>query len=101
MKWLPILSLLFVGFLVYRNIDINHKSSKLQWKIDSIQNENSKQFKELELLKSENDSLQNVNDSLRYKQTIEIYNQIEYRYGKEIENISASDVYECIDILTN
>lgn len=95
-----IISVILLGFLVFFNLKDAHESGLLQQEIDSLNKEIKTYEFEREKLKEENDSLAKINDSLRFKETTTIYNEIKYKYGKEIQLLDSSGINNYLDILS-
>ena len=95
-----IISVILLGFLVFFNLKDAHKSNLLQEEIDSLKCRIKTYEVEREKLKQKNDSLTKINDSLRFKETTAIYNEIKYRYGKEIQLLDSSGINNYLDILS-
>jgi hypothetical protein len=51
-------------------------------------------------LEKENDSLIKINASLKFRETVTIYNEIKYKYGKEIKLLDSSGINTYLDILS-
>lgn len=97
---LTIISVILLGFLVFFNLKDTKQSELLQMEIDSLTRKiHMYEFEKRELEK-ENDSLMRINDSLKFKETTTIYNEIKYKYGKEIKLLDSSGINNYLNILS-
>lgn len=97
---LTILSVVLLGFLVFFNLKDTKESEYLQLEIDSLNRKIQMYEFEKRELEKENDSLMRINDSLKFKETTTIYNEIKYKYGKEIKLLDSSGINNYLDILS-
>ena len=97
---LTILSVILLGFLVFFNLKDTKESEFLQIQVDSLLRKIDMYEFEKKELEKENDSLMKINDSLKFKETVTIYNEIKYKYGKEIKLLDASGINTYLDILS-
>lgn len=97
---LTILSVILLGFLVFFNLKDTKESEFLQIQVDSLLRKIDMYEFEKKELEKENDSLIKINDSLKFKETVTIYNEIKYKYGKEIKLLDSSGINTYLDILS-
>lgn len=98
--FLTVLSIILLGFLLFFNMKNSYKSNQIQEELDSAMNKINCYEKEKETLRLKNDSLMKINDSLRINKTVTIYNEIKYKYGKEIALLDSSNIKQYLDILS-
>lgn len=97
---LTIISVILLGFLVFFNLKDTHESELLQIQIDSLNRKIQLYEFEKQKLEKENDSLIRLNDSLKFKETTTIFNEIKYKYGKEIKLLDSSGINNYLNILS-
>jgi hypothetical protein len=97
---LTILSVILLGFLVFFNLKDTQESEFLQIQVDSLLRKIDMYEFEKKELEKENDSLIRLNYSLQFKETTTIYNEIKYKYGKEIKLLDSSGINKYLDILS-
>ena len=97
---LTILSMILLGFLVFFNLKDTNESEFLQIQVDSLLRKIDMYEFEKKELEKENDSLMRINDSLQFKETTTIYNEIKYKHGKEIKLLDSSGINKYLDILS-
>lgn len=97
---LTILSVILLGFLVFFNLKDTKESEFLQIQVDSLLRKIDMYEFEKKELEKENDSLIKINDSLKFKETVTIYNEIKYKYGKEIKLLDSSGINNYLNILS-
>ena len=97
---LTVISVILLGFLVFFNLNDTSENEYLQLQVDSLERKIEFYESEKRKLEKENDSLTKINDSLKFKETVTIYNEIKYKYGKEIKLLDSSGINEYLDILS-
>jgi predicted negative regulator of RcsB-dependent stress response len=97
---LTVISVILLGFLVFFNLKDAKNSQVLQIQLDSLNKKICIYEVQQEILERKNDSLTKINDSLKFRNPITIYNETKYKYGKEIKLLDSSGINNYLDILS-